>query len=134
MKKVVFKTRIVALALATLFTVSMTTVASATKNPNTLAELKYVGYINNNPAYQLALNNDAAGVYMISVKDSEGNVLYTERVTGSKIVRNYQLTDAPSENYSLVIVVDNLTTNHENVYQINKKNTVNEQVNISTIK
>lgn len=134
MKKVVLKTRIVALALATLFTVSLTAWAINPTEGINPTQVRYIGYLNELPVYQLALNNLTEGKYMVSVKDTDGNVLHTEKLEGSKIVRNYQFVDAPSDYYTLIFVVQDLSTKAENVYKISKTNTINESISVNKVK
>lgn len=134
MKKVVLKTRIVALALATLFTVSLTAWAINPTEGTNPTQIRYIGYINNLPVYQLALNNKAEGKYIVSVEDTEGNVLHTEKLEGAKITRNYQFTDAPSDHYTLMFVVNDLSKKSENVYKISKTNKVSENISVNKVK
>ena len=134
MKKVVLKSRIVALGIAALFTVSLTAWAISPKEGNNPSQIEYIGYINNQPVYHLALNNLTEGKYLISVRDTDGNVLHTEKLEGKKIERNYQFVDAPSDYYTLIFVINNLSTNKESVYKISKTNEVKESINVNKLK
>ncbi len=134
MKKVVLKSRIVALGLAALFTVSLTAWAISPKEGNNPSQIKYIGYINNKPVYHLALNNLTEGKYLISVQDTDGNVLHTEKLEGKKIERNYQFVDAPSDYYTLIFVINDLSTKNESVYKISKTNQVSEIINVNKVK
>ena len=128
------KIKIVALALVTIFTTS-TTFAATTNNGNeNPEEVRYVGNVNELPIYRVSLNNKTAATYVVSIKDGEGNILYTEKVSGKKIVRNYQIDEIFSTDYSLTFEVSNLTEKTNSVYEINKTKKVFDEVAVSKVK
>ncbi len=43
------------------------------------------------PVYRLFLKNAENDLYFITVSDNDGTVLYSEKVSGTNITRNYQL-------------------------------------------
>lgn len=87
MKKILFQT---AIALSILFT--LTTTASASTGNNTpAAEMKAIGSINNQPVYELSINNNTYARYTIIVSDEFGVVLHEETITGINISRKYQI-------------------------------------------
>lgn len=55
------------------------------------AELISVGKLNNQPVFQLNLNNKVNGKYAVVVKDQFGEILHQEIVTGVNISRRFQL-------------------------------------------
>lgn len=134
MKTFISKTKIVALALLTIFT---TTVANATpvSDEKTKPEaVRYVGNLNDLPVYRLSLNTEKSAVYRVSIKDESGNVIYSEKVSGASIVRNYQLDEAPAADYSLTFEVKNLTENTSTVYSINKTKKIFDEVAVNEVK
>ena len=80
------------------------------------------------------MNNLTEGKYLISVQDTDGNVLHTEKLEGKKIERNYQFVDAPSDYYTLIFVINDLSTKNESVYKISKTNQVSEIINVNKVK
>ncbi|MFV0606935.1 MAG: hypothetical protein ACK5NK_13965 [Niabella sp.] len=126
------KTRIITLAFLALFTGS---VAFATNGENDKPEeIRYVGNLNELPVYRLSLNNENTAVYRVSIKDEEGNILFSEKISGTNIVRNYQLENAPTADYSLTFEVNNITDNKNTVYNINKTKKIFDEVQISEAK
>ena len=134
MKTVKLKTKIVALALAAMFT---THVAFATpvndENPQP-QEVSYAGSVNDLPVYRVELNNANKATYLVSIKDDRGNILYSERISGSSIVRNYQLEEALSSEYSLTFEINNLTEKKRAIYSVNKTKRFFEEVEVSKLK
>ena len=127
MKTYLSKTKIFALALVTVFTTSFTAPAFAGNDDDKKAEISYVGNVNDLPVYRLSLNNEAKQSYFVSVSDNEGNIIYNEKVSGSKIVRNYQFdTDLYSE-HDLTFTISDVKGKTVSVYNVsNSKKVVNE--------
>ncbi len=55
------------------------------------AELKMIGRLDNQPVFQLSLNNTSSERFLVVVKDEFGAILYQENVSGVNIKRKYQL-------------------------------------------
>lgn len=134
MKTSISKIKLVALALATIFTTSVTFAAPANNENNKPEEVRYVGNVNELPVYRLSLNSKNTATYIVSIKDNDGNILYSERVSGKGIVRNYQLDEAPSNDYSLTFEVNNITEKTNSVYNINKTKKIFDEVEVSKLK
>lgn len=132
MKKVLLNTKIGALAIAVLLATSVNTKALA--NDGQPDQLKYLGNINNSPVYQLSLQNADNNIYIISVRDYEGTVLFREKLQGSKIIRNYQLADLPAESYHVSFEITNLKGDVVDLYNVNKTNKVLEAVVVNKVK
>ncbi|MFT3904165.1 MAG: hypothetical protein QM727_13400 [Niabella sp.] len=126
------------LAIAVVATVaSLVSVnANASYGPLDLNKEKvvYLGNLNELPVFQLSLDNAENATYLISIKDDEGQIIYSEKVNGKNIVRNYQFEDAPLDAYSLTFEVNNLNTKAKNVYKVNKAKKVLDEVAVSKIK
>lgn len=88
------KTRISILSAIAVLTIAFSGVASATeKKPVEVpaAELNYAGKINNQPVFQLKLNNKTNEKYSVVLKDEFGTVLFEETLGGVNISRKYML-------------------------------------------
>lgn len=86
--------RIILMSVITVMTVAISNSASATvKKPvsSTSAVLSYAGKINNQPVFQLDLNNLNNEKYSIVLRDEFGTLLYEETVNGINISRKYML-------------------------------------------
>ena len=74
-------------AVTTGISANATTVNTVTPG----AELKMIGRLDNQPVFQLSLNNTTNEKYIVVVKDEFGAILYQENVSGVNIKRKYQL-------------------------------------------
>lgn len=122
MKQTNNKTRNMALALVTLCTMGLSSPTFAGTRPGDPVELIFVGNKNNQPLFQLKLNNSEKGIYFISVKDPDQNVLFSEKIKGVDIVRNYLVNINEEEYYSpsfgLKFEVTNLATHQTQEYKV----------------
>lgn len=128
------KIKIVALALVTIFTTTTTFAATANNGNENPAEVRFIGNVNELPVYRLSLNNKNASTYVVSIKDGEGNILYSEKVSGKDIVRNYQIDEIHTDNYSLIFEVNNVTEKKNSVYEINKTKKTFDAVEVYKVK
>ncbi|MBS4065481.1 MAG: hypothetical protein KGZ74_13020 [Chitinophagaceae bacterium] len=104
-----------ALGLVALVTVNL---ASATSTPyNNAAELKLVGRQNNQPVYQLNINNSTAQEVIVIVKDVQGEVLYYEVLKGTNLSRNFLLNVEASQEADLRVEVINRNSKSKSVLE-----------------
>jgi hypothetical protein len=81
---------------------------SATTNPyNNTADLKLVGHTNNQPLYQLKINNITTQEVVVIVKDVDGEVLHYEVMKGINLSRTFLLNVDASQESKLRVVVIN---------------------------
>jgi hypothetical protein len=122
MKKSINRTAIIAMALMATFTLASTqkteakniedSLKSRTESP---VEFKYMGKMNNQPLFQLNLNNAEVNEYIITLTDQTGAVIYDERVAGKELSRKYMLNldeiDASEVRFVIKNKKDNSVTN-----------------------
>jgi hypothetical protein len=119
MKTVMINYKKIAIALATVLTLGLSSTAFAANTNETPAELKFVGKVKNLPLFQLNLNNSDNSNYVVTVKDAEGNVLFSEKLTGEKISRTYKLDTEDAEMIGgTTFEVTNGKTKNTSVYKI----------------
>ncbi len=118
-----------AIGLFTLLAVTtgFTAFANTSNEVTPTAELKMIGRIDNQPLFQLSLNNKVSEKFVVVVKDEFGAVLHQETVTGVNITRKYQLNTEELEGVDVTIEVIGVKTTQSTVFSI-KNNTriVNE--------
>lgn len=114
--------RVIAIAIFTLAIFGVSTTVSAAKTPNEPIELKYVGQTQNQPVFQLNLKNTEAAQYFIDIKDVNGKVLYSEKLEGTDITRNYRLdlkdVDMAASDFGLTVEVTKAKTNETQVFHV----------------
>ncbi|HZI69035.1 MAG: hypothetical protein ACTHNG_02925 [Ginsengibacter sp.] len=120
--------RVIAIAIFTLAIFGVSTTASAAKTPNDPIELKYVGQTQSQPVFQLNLNNTEASSYYIHIKDVNGKVIYSEKVQGTGITRNYRFdikdVDMTSPDFGLTVEVTDAKTKNTQVFHVKSKTQV----------
>ena len=81
------------IGLFTLVAILTVNFANATTTEDVLpaAELKLISHFDNQPVFQLSLNNAQTETFVVVVKDEFGTVVYQETLSGVNIKRKYQL-------------------------------------------
>lgn len=104
-----------AIGLVALVTVNF---ASATSTPyNNAAELKLVGRQDNQPVYQLNINNATTQEVIVIVKDVQGEVLHYEVLKGTNLSRNFLLNVEASQEADLRVEVINRNSKSKSVLE-----------------
>lgn len=121
MKTKTNKSKAVLIALMTMFTLWTVTPAMAVENridTPVNAELKYIGNLKNNPVFQLDLNNTEKEIFIVTIKDSKGVVLYAEKLKGENITRKYRFLMDEIEEGNIRFEVLAVNTNTKEVYEV----------------
>ena len=137
MKQTIKSTRMIAMGIFALCTIGLSNSTFANAKTGSPAELKYVGKINDQPVFQLSLNNDESGMYFINVKDENNNILYSEKVTGANLTRNYRLDvddeDLHSLGFGVTFEVESAKTHKKEVYKVSTQTKVTENIVVAKL-
>ncbi len=121
MKKAMKNSGFVAIVLATVLSLGFAQ-ATFANDKVVLAtdpvELKFIGNINEQPVFQLNLNNATEEEFVITVRDAANVILYTERVKGTEISRKYRFNTEEVDLSGLSFQVSSRKTNQVNVYKV----------------
>jgi hypothetical protein len=117
MKKV-----IVSIAMSLFFVLSLNLTASATDEDKktSKSELKVISNANEAPVFQLDLNNKEVEEFYVTIKDSFGNTLYSDKVKGSLISKKFKLNPDGMSDESIRVEVRSKKTNKSEVYTISR--------------
>jgi hypothetical protein len=114
--------KMIAVALIALCTIGSSNTALAAKNPNQPMELKYVGKTENQPVFELNLNNPYESEYFITIKDETGKVLYSEKVKGANVSRKYRFDlnegEMASPDFGITVQVTTAKTHKTEVFHV----------------
>ena len=131
--KSMIKTLVAVVALTLALTTS--TFANGEKNPNTSSiELKFIGKYENQPVFQLNLNNAQEDEFSITFRDDFGNVLYTAKVKGSNISKKFMLNTEEIGDSVLNVEVKAKKNDKSEVYQINRISNFIEETTVNKVK
>ncbi|NCU05370.1 MAG: hypothetical protein GXC73_15435 [Chitinophagaceae bacterium] len=116
------KNAVIGLLTLVAVTTGFTTFANDTKEITPSAELKMIGRWDNQPIFQLKLNNAQAEKFVIVVKDEFGVILHQETITGVNVTRKYQLNTEDLEGVDVTVEVTSTKATQPVVFSI-KNNT-----------
>jgi hypothetical protein len=131
--KSIIKTLVAVVAL----TLSLTTAsfANGEKNPaSSSIELKFIGKYENQPVFQLTLNNAQEDEFSITFRDDFGNVLYSAKVKGSNISKKFMLNTEEIGDSVLNVEVKAKKNDKSEVYQINRISNFVEETTVNKVK
>ncbi|MEO6328076.1 MAG: hypothetical protein ABIO55_04055 [Ginsengibacter sp.] len=130
-KTVINKAKLVATASVLVFTM-----ASAQSQYNTdeiPVEFKYIGTTYNQPVFQLNLHNSEADEFVITLRNSTGDVLYSEKVAGKEIIRKYRLDTGVIDASKITVEVNSIKNHNKSVYAVNRTTRVVEDVVVTKL-
>lgn len=123
MKKILYTTKLVALAMAVVFTTAFTNDATAkTLSDNPLEPLSlsfnYVGTMSRSPVFKLSAFNPNEDEFLVEVYDQDGVMLYTETVEGTNVSKKFLLNKYDLKDAVLTFKVTGNKTGEYSMYQI----------------
>jgi len=93
MKKVMNKNKAIIIAVMAFISTSFGNPLSAMdkKSDPPVVEIKYLGFKEKNPVFEIIINNIQVDDYYITVRGESGTALYSEKVSGKNISRKYRI-------------------------------------------
>jgi hypothetical protein len=92
MERVMSKHKATIIAIIALFATAVTSPAMAIgKTDPPATAVKYLGFIDENPVFELTLNNNSFENYLVSIRDVSGTVIFSEKLSGKNISRKYRI-------------------------------------------
>ena len=139
MKQALKTTRMITVGLFTLCTMGLSHATYAGVKNESPIEFKFIGKFNNNPVFQLNLNNDGTEGYFITIKDANNTVLYSEKVKAADVnyTRKYRLdideADLNAYGFGVKVEVTSAKTHKTQVYKISSLTTVKEDIIVAQL-
>jgi hypothetical protein len=119
------------------FTIVFSTVTLANdeagKNSHT-TDLKFIGNVENQPVFELNLNNTEDDEFTVTFRDENGNVLYTDKFKGSNLTKKFLLKTDDLTDAVLNVVVKSKKGNTSDVYVINRSHSYVEETVVNKVK
>jgi hypothetical protein len=93
MKKVMNRNKAIVIAMMAFISTSFGTPVSAMgkKSDPPGVEIKYLGFKDKNPVFEIIINNIQADDFFITIRGESGTALYSEKVSGKNISRKYRI-------------------------------------------
>ena len=132
MKQASNKTRNIAFGLLTLCAMGLSIPTFAGIKTGDPIELTFIGNKNDQPVFQLQLHNAENCHYLISIETLSHGVLFTEKVKGIDIIKNYRLDINPEDygapSFGLKFEVTNLDTHQTQEYKVSSETHVTNKI------
>jgi hypothetical protein len=126
------KLAIVALA----FTLAFTTPAMANdgEKGDHKTELKFIGNMEDQPVFELNLQNKEEDEYTVIFRDEYGNVLYSDKFKGAGLNKKFLLRSEDLADTALNVTVRSKNSNTTEVYSINRSHSYVEETQVNKVK
>src|SRR6188768_3720780 len=91
MKKVMNRNKAIIIAVMAFISTSFSTplLAMDKKADPPVVEIKYLGFNDKNPVFEITISNVQVDNYYITVRGESGTALYSEKISGKNFSRNY---------------------------------------------
>jgi hypothetical protein len=124
-----------AVALFAAFSVASTSNVMANEDVKTKSgiDLKFIGNIENQPVFQLSVNNTEDDEYTVTFRDEQNNVLYSGKLKGINISKNFQLNTEEGAENAMSVEVKSRKSNKSEVYKINKTRSFTEEIVVNKL-
>lgn len=135
MKKLSTITRIGAIALLFVLALNLSTQAQANNETNPAGvELKFIGNVKNQPAFQLTYNGTTENEFTVVVRDQYSNTLYKDNVKGSTISKKFVLNMEELGDVDVTFEIYTKNSNKPVVFEVTKNTRYVQDVVINKVK
>ena len=136
MKKVMNKNKTIIVALMAILSTSFSNPAAAMdkKSDPPGVEIRYLGFVSNNPVFEINTNNVVADNFIVTIRDQAGTVLYSEKISGRNLTRKYRIdTEEEIADGGLRFEVKSVNTKKTEVYIVGVTENITREMGIVKI-
>ena len=135
MKKVVNRNKAIVIAFATLVSMAFAnTVNAAPGNGEPGVEIKYIGFLQSNPVFEIRINKPETENFVVTIRDRSGTVLFSEKLSGKTISRKYRIdTQEEIEEGGLRFEVKSVKNNKTEIYIAGMSENISREMAIDRI-
>ena len=121
-QEVLLKKAVLHFGVASLFVFSLmpTIVLAQSKDKPLEVAINYIGTLDEQPLFQVDFDNRTGAPYRIFIKDENGEVLYSERVSGKSFSKKFKLESSELNNSRLSFIVTSSKQKYTQVFEINQ--------------
>jgi hypothetical protein len=128
-----YKTLAIALFAALSVASASNVMANEGVKPKSNIDLKFIGNIENQPVFQLNVNNTEDDEYIVTFRDEQNNVLYSGKLKGINITKNFQLSTEDDVNNTMSVEVKSRKSNKSEIYKINRTRSFTDEIVVNKI-
>ncbi|TMI86391.1 MAG: hypothetical protein E6H08_21165 [Bacteroidetes bacterium] len=136
MKEVMSKNKAVIIAVMAFISTSFSNPVSAMdkKSDPPGVEIKYLGFLDKNPVFEIVFTNVQVDNYYVTIKGESGNTLYSEKISGKNISRRYRIdTEEEISEGGLRFEIRTGTTNKTEVYTAGINENITREMAVNKI-
>ena len=137
MKKVMSKNKAIIVALMAIISTSFSNPVSGMdkKSDPPGVEIRYLGFVNKNPVFEITTGNAQADNFFITIRDEAGTVLYSEKLSGKKLSRRYRIdTEEEIADGGLRFEVRSVKSKKTDVYIVGVNENITREMAVTRIK
>lgn len=97
-------------------------------------DVKYLGLVDARPVFQVNIDNASADDIFFSLKDEEGNVIYSERFKDKVLSRKFQLNLNDASNVKVIMSLFSKNQKKSESFEISNVTTVVENVVVTKVR
>jgi hypothetical protein len=94
-------------------------VSNAGETPENASQLKYVGIVENKPAFRLTLNANTDALFVVTVSNKSLGTIYTQKIKAKSRTMLIQLDEWDLNADALQVEVKNIETKETELFAIN---------------
>ena len=121
----------VLLAVILVFASATANATDKIKTPN--VEVKYVGTVDNSPLFQVEFNNENGDEVFVTLRDVNGNILYSEVTKEKKFSKRFRLEGIELNDSKVTLNIRSKKASAAHVFTINKSVRQVEEVVVSKL-
>ena len=137
MKKVMSKNKAIIFGLMAIISTSFSNPVSAMdkKSDPPGVEIRYLGFVNKNPVFEITTSNVQADNFFITIRDEAGTVLFSEKLSGKKLSRRYRIdTEEEIADGGLRFEVRSVKSKKTEVYIVGISENITREMAVTKIK
>ncbi|ULQ50695.1 hypothetical protein [Flavihumibacter fluvii] len=96
-------------------------------------EVKYIGSQNEQPVLEVSLDNAAGEEFKVTLRDENGELLYSGSFTNKKIVKRFQFDNGSDNPMRILLTVSTKKLSQTETFEISKNRQVIEDVVIEKL-
>jgi hypothetical protein len=128
-----YKTMAIAVFAALTIASTSNVMASGDTKPKAGIDLKFIGNNDNQPVFQLNVNNTEDDEYLVTFRDEQNNVLYAGKLKGINITKNFQLNTDDGADGTMSVEVKSKKSNKAEVYKINRTTSYTQEIVVNKL-
>jgi hypothetical protein len=121
------------IVLAAVFSMSFSTTTGTPEKKENPVELKYIGNKDNQPMFQLNLNNTEIDEFNVIIRNKDREVIFKEKVKGSLVSRKYKLNLEDFSAAGFTFEVVSKATKARTTYTVNETSRLVQDISVTAL-